>query len=170
MRADVESTREYAAIRRWYAGRTATRSGVPLIRHIDEGLTILERIDASLAAAQAFCVHPLVQADAELVIHAPRIADATADPYIALLATEYRHIANAALSSRALASASDIALSPLADVNAMLVADKIQNRKDFLRYHSEGHLRRAELARYFELWLERLGIDDARYAALADGL
>ena len=167
MRGEVKSSREYAAIQRWYAGRAAGRSGVPLMRHIDDGLRILEQIDASLAAGRAFCLHPLLQAEADLIVHAPRIADATDDPYLVVLAVEYRHIANAALSSRTLTDAADIALSPLADVNAMLVADKVQNRKDFQRHHEQHHPRRAELARYFELWLERLGIDEARYAQLA---
>jgi hypothetical protein len=52
MRTEVESTREYAAIRRWYADRTAARSGIPLVRHIDEGLLILERIEASLGCGR----------------------------------------------------------------------------------------------------------------------
>jgi hypothetical protein len=163
-------TREYLSIQRWYGDRTAARSGQPLLHHIDEGLQILARLGASDAAARAFCIHPLVQADADLAANAARIAEATTDPYIALLAIEYRHVANAALSSRPLASSADIALSPLADVNAMLVADKVQNRKDFLRHHRDTHPRRLELARYFDHWLARLAIDDARYAELVAGL
>ena len=65
-----------------------------------------------------------------------------------------------------LAGAADIALSPLADVNAMLVADKVQNRKDFIAHHRATHPRSAELDCYFALWLERLGVTEARYAEL----
>jgi len=77
MRPPIGSSREYIAIQRWYGERTAARSGVPLIRHIDEALVILARIDASDAAARAFCVHPLVQADSDLASNAARIAEAT---------------------------------------------------------------------------------------------
>jgi hypothetical protein len=170
VRTPITSTREYAAIQRWYGERTAVRSGIPLIQHVDEGLVILTRIGASDAAARAFCVHPLVQADADLAANAARIGEATEEPYIAMLAIEYRHVANAALSSRALVSPDEISLSPLADVNAMLAADKVQNRKDFLRYHRDTHPRRVELARYFELWLVKLAIDETRYGELAAGL
>ncbi|MCX5742316.1 MAG: hypothetical protein NT062_07455 [Proteobacteria bacterium] len=74
------------------------------------------------------------------------------------LVLEYRNIANAALSTRTYASAHDIVLSPLADVTEMLVADKMQNWQDFVRYHRATHPRSAELERYFRLWHERLGI------------
>lgn len=86
--------------------------------------------------------------------------------YVIALALEYRNVANAALSTRVIASASEIALSPLDEVNAMLVADKVQNRADFLAHHAAVHPRARELARYFELWLERLGIDETRYQSL----
>ncbi len=159
------TTREYALIAAHYGDRTAARSGVPLMRHVDHGIAILDAIGASNAARRAFCIHPLVQADADLVVHAHTIATEL-DTYVVMLAIEYRHVANAALSTRVLASATDIALSPLAEVNAMLVADKVQNRADFLRHHAPTHPRAAELARYFALWLERLGISEARYAEL----
>ena len=169
----MEDTREYAAIAAHYASRVARRSGVPLIRHIDEGLAILRALDATEHAARAFCLHPLVQADADLAANAHLLAAGalTDDPYVLALVFEYRHIANATLSSRLsdgrpLASAGDIPLSPLADVNTMLIADKVQNRKDFIAHHRETHPRAAELDRYFALWLERLGVTEARYAAL----
>ena len=43
----------------------------------------------------------------------------------------------------------------------MLRADKLQNQKDFLAYHAKSHPRRDVLARYFELWLQRLGVTPA---------
>lgn len=163
----MQSTREYRAIAAHYGTRTAKRSGVPLIRHIDHGLAILRHLAASERARRAFCLHPLVQADADLAASFPRLAELTDDLQVLALALEYRHIANATLSTRAIANAADIPLSPLADVNAMLVADKVQNRADFLRHHRDTHPRAAELDRYFRLWLERLGVGEDRYAELA---
>ena len=159
---------EYRRIAEHYGTRTARRSGVPLMHHIDKGLAILGAIGATEAAMRAFCLHPLVQSDADLAAQYPRIGELTADPHVIVLALEYRHIANATLSTRVISSASEIPLSPLAEVNQMLVADKIQNRSDFLVHHAASHPRARELARYFELWLERLGVDEQRYRELVD--
>jgi hypothetical protein len=162
----IRDTREYRAIAAHYGTRTARRSGVPLMQHIDEGLAILARISATDAAQRAFCLHPLVQEDGDLAASYPHITALTADLHVVVLALEYRNIANRTLSTRPITSAADIPLSPLPEVNAMLVADKVQNRADFLQYHRATHPRATELDRYFVLWLERLGIDEARYAEL----
>ena len=45
----------------------------------------------------------------------------------------------------------------------MLIADKIQNRKDFELYHKETHPRSAELDKYFRNWLQKLNIDESFY-------
>ncbi len=138
-----------------------------LIAHIDEGLAILERLGASSLAMRAFCLHPLVQGDAELATHGDQLAALSTDVTVVALAFEYRNIANATLSTRSIATAADIPLSPLAEVNAMLVADKVQNRKDFIACHRGTHPRSDALDRYFALWLERLGISEERYRELA---
>jgi (p)ppGpp synthase/HD superfamily hydrolase len=156
---------EYSAIARHYGDRTARRSGVPLIRHIDHGLAILAALGSTDRAMRAFCIHPLVQDDETL--GAAVLTELTSDVHVMALAIEYRSVANAALSTRPLASAADIRLSPLAEVNDMLIADKVQNRADFLRHHAATHPRSTELDRYFRLWLERLGIDESWYATLA---
>jgi hypothetical protein len=163
----IKSSREYAAIAREYGERRARRSRVPLIQHIDDGLTILDAIGASDAAQRAFCLHPLLQDDAANAANIGRTSELTDDAHVLALTLEYRRVANAALSSRELARGGDIELSPMAEVNDMLVADKVQNRRDFLRHHLGSHPRSAILDRYFELWLERLGVSAARYAELA---
>ena len=40
----MQDSREYRAIAAHYGSRTAKRSGVPLIRHIDQGLAILRHM------------------------------------------------------------------------------------------------------------------------------
>lgn len=45
----------------------------------------------------------------------------------------------------------------------MLIADKVQNRNDFLNHHRVTHPRSGELDRYFDLWLERLGVTEAQF-------
>jgi hypothetical protein len=164
--ARITEAREYVAIERAYGTRTAQRSGVPLMRHIDEGLAVLARIGASEAAMRAFCIHPLVQADGDLARNIDELPAIASDPRVVALALEYRNIANATLSHRAIDGAADIPLSPLPEVNAMLIADKVQNRKDFILHHRGTHPRSDALDRYFKLWLERLGVSEARFAEL----
>jgi GNAT superfamily N-acetyltransferase len=158
--------KEYRAVSAFYGSRRAVRSGVPYMHHIDEGLAVLERIGATERAARAFCLHPLVQRDEDLAASWAGLDAATDDPRVLALALEYRAVANATLSHRAIGSVDEIALSPLAEVTQMLVADKVQNRKDFLLHHHGTHPRSEALARYFTLWLERLGISEARFAEL----
>jgi hypothetical protein len=163
--------KEHAAIATHYGDRRAQRSGVPLIRHIDEGLWILRELGASERAQRAYCLHPLLQGDDELRASYERLAELTEDPRVLVLALEYRRAANAALSTREdLDGPESIALSPLEEVNDMLRADKVQNRKDFLRHHLGSHPRSDALDRYFKLWLERLGISEERFNALRGGL
>lgn len=166
----IEATREYRAVALHYEERTARRSGERLLKHIDDGLRILVAIGASRRAMRAYCLHPLVQADADLASHYERLADYTDDVQVAALALEYRNIANATLSTRPIASPDEIPLSPLREVSDMLIADKVQNRADFVRHHLGIHPRSEELDRYFRMWLERLGVDEARYLELTSML
>jgi hypothetical protein len=79
---------------------------------------------------------------------------------------EYRRVANNYLSKRMINSIDEIELSPLKDVNDMLIADKVQNRKDFELYHLDTHERSDVLDQYFKNWLIRLGITEERYQEL----
>ena len=76
-------------------------AALPLIAHIDEGLIVLQRLGASLAAMRAFCIHPLLQADQDL--HASLRPDSillqsSPEPVVLILALEYRASANAYLA------------------------------------------------------------------------
>jgi hypothetical protein len=155
---------EYDAVKRFYGKRRAQRSGVLLMNHIDEGLVVLDEINASRLAKRAFCLHPLVQADGDLVKTFDSNSDLSGlDPRAVLLAMEYRWVANNYLSDQPSRPPQEIQLSPLKDVNDMLIADKIQNYKDFLIYHLDSHPRSTRLDQYFRQWLERLGISKERF-------
>ncbi len=147
---------EYELIQTYYGFQTAERSQVPLINHIDEGLQILEMINASRAAKRAYCLHPMVQEDDALEKNWLLLSDI--ESQIMLFAIEYRNIANQYLSIREIGSLHEIRLSPLVTVNHMLVADKVQNYKDFRLYHYGKHERSEELNQYFHNWFIRLNL------------
>ena len=152
-------TTELEFIVKFYGERTAKRSGVPLINHIHEGLAVLNHIKASDLAKRAYCLHPLIQADNDLISNVQLME--LFDGRVVALAMEYRRVANAYLSFRQIKSINEIELSPLKDVNDMLIADKVQNRKDFNLYHLGKHERSEALDQYFKNWFQRLGIDES---------
>lgn len=155
----IHDTEEYKMIEQHYGDRRARRSGMLMMNHIDEGLTIMNRCGASRVAQQAYAIHPLIQDDGDLYDNIQNVA-ARAHPMAVAYALEYRNIANAYLSHK---TVDVIALSPLPAVNAMLVADKVQNRKDFELYHKDTHARSSVLDAYFKRWLERLGVSEEAY-------
>lgn len=166
-------------IKTFYGNRTAERSGVPLINRITEGLIILEHERATSAALVAFMLHPMVQLDEDLKENHLLMADMTG--YEAALLMEYRSVANASLSDIAfkkphgspyedvydLVLLRPIRISPMAEVNKMLVADKVQNRKDFELYHKSTHPRSDELTYYFDQWLRALDLNESDYQTYA---
>lgn len=167
--APLTASVEYLAIEEEYDRRTAKRSAVPLMHHIDEGLAVLKWRGSSEAAQRAFCLHPLLQEDAALAANLERVRALTT-PHVLALALEYRRVANAALSMRPMESAAEIELSPMPEVNEMLVADKVQNRKDFVLHHLGRHARSEALDLYFRRWLERLEVGEARFIELFEQL
>lgn len=152
-------SREWNLILEHYGEGRAKRSQVPFINHITEGLAILRFIGASNPAKAAFCIHPILQADADLVENFDK-ARSLISGDVLMLAMEYRSVANEYLSQRTVYSLDEIRLSPLKDVNDMLIADKVQNYKDFLLYHHGTHPRSKELHEYFKNWLDRLDCRD----------
>jgi hypothetical protein len=164
---------EYRAIENQYGGRKARRSGAYLMNHIDEGLFVLRRrLGASEAACRAWCMHPIVQGDADLA-QALRVGTlAGIATEVVILAMEYRNIANRFLSPMeehpGYVDPRRIMLSPLREVNQMLIADKVQNYKDFILHHRATHPRADWLDRYFRAWLEALAVDPAEVGLLTD--
>lgn len=163
--AVFSETVEYKAIQAFYNDQKANRSQCYLMNHIDEALFIMTALNASDVAKRAFCLHPLVQNDQDLAHNWDALKN-TIDPEILALAMEYRNIANSYLSHRKIKTIKDIALSPIADVNAMLIGDKVQNYKDFLIYHYGTHDRSNELDKYFKNWLKKLDISQEKFEQL----
>lgn len=158
------------AIERYYGDQRAERTGIPYIQHIYEGLIILDLIGASEAAKQAYCLHPIYQLKKN-VIEIPIVGQkgylfsATAVMY----AKEYARVANNYLCKKHYKSEDDeVALSTMHEVNHMLIADKVQNRKDFEVYYEsqedkETFDRSENLSQYFKNWLKALDVSEEKY-------
>ena len=167
---------EYQAIRAHYADRVAKVSGVPLMQQVEEGLVILSELDASEDAMRAFCLRPLFQTDEDLVRHGQDFMDAVdASPVVILLVMEYRSRANAWLSDRVRRTSADLqrvvsdglpSAGPLEGVQHMLIADKVQGRKEFIRHQRGRHVRSEELDLYFNQWLDALDVGQDEYEEL----
>ena len=155
----VKTSLAYKDIKKFYGKRTAKRSGVPLINHIDEGLIILKQLHARESTMEAFCIHPLCQADEDII----NFREMRYDNCAIFYAMEYRNIANKYLAH---CDTNNIKLSPLTEVNLMLIADKVQNKKDFMLYHYGKHENSDRLLEYFNQWLYALGVTEERYQEL----
>jgi hypothetical protein len=131
------------------------------MNHIDEGIKILNDIGASEWAKKAYAIHPIFQSDDAL--SEPNLNLVNLNPLSIINVMEYRSVANEYLSNRKISSIDEIRLSPLKDVNDMLIADKIQNYKDFELYHKQTHEKSKELDEYFNNWLKKLKIPIERY-------
>lgn len=163
----VKGSLEYNDILAYYNTRTARRSGVALMNHIDEGLIVLNSLGSAEDTMLAFCIHPLFQNDEDLKRSVQRGIHYDYRPNVILLVMEYRNQANQWLSEK-VGSKTAPASGPLAPVRDMLIADKVQNYKDFLLYHKLTHPRSMELTLYFQQWLEYLGITNKRFKELCD--
>lgn len=141
-----------------YKDRRAKRSGVLLMNHIYEGVIIMRELFASEHAIHAYIIHPLLQDDEPLKKHF-HICAHYLEPEVIGLAMEYRRTANACLAHHVFI---EPAKSPLGEVNQMLIADKVQNYKDFLAYHDgKNHCRVSDITMhfYFNAWFKELSCD-----------
>lgn len=153
-------TKEYKLVESFYSDGQAQRTKIWFMNHIDEGMIILDQLKKTDASKAGFCLHPLTQDDQNLEKTFTMLTD-TVKSYHLGISLEYRNIANAYLSKRDIASIDEIHLSPLGEVNDMLIADKIQNYKDFLLYHKDTHPRSKELNHYFNNWIDKLNCREA---------
>lgn len=158
---------EYKYIENYYKNNITNRSKQYLMNHIDEGIAILNSINATENSIKAFMLHPMIQNDDALYNNLDFLVSSKLNRYVMSYALEYRNIANSYLSPMELHPGykdfNKIKLSPLKNVNDMLIADKIQNRKDFEIYHIKTHDKSAWLQVYFKQWLNRLNIKEECY-------
>lgn len=156
----------YATIKEWYGDKKAKRSQLPLMNHIEEGISILRYLGANEDTVQAFCIHPMIQSDADLAANYKKMS-CIRSIWI-LLAMEYRDVANEYLSMRNIEHVSEIRLSTLPEVNQMLIADKIQNYKDFSIYHKDSHPKSKVLEKYFQNWFDRLELKPSKVKEMVE--
>lgn len=174
---------EYQAIYGYYKGKFARKSGLPYIRHIDQGISIMEMADEYLpeykncqlwTASAAFCIHPLMQEDPDLlnILQGSNINHF--DAKAVAFAIEYRAIANHYLP-KYMNNGRTPYLSVIPEVNLMLIADKIQNRYDYDFYSRKIILQEnPQLAEnldvYFLNWITLLGITPSIYNSIINRL
>jgi len=152
----------YRLIEAFYGTKKANRSQVPLINHINEGLTILRSLGAGQVVLDAYCLHPMLQADQDFVLNKSLdFGDVKTESII--LAMEYRRVANSYLSKDKL---EDFVGFSCGEVKLMLIADKVQNYKDFMAYHYGTHENSDRLYEYFHDWFKLLDIKYEYFEAL----
>lgn len=171
----IDFLTSYQAIRQFYGDKRAERSNVPLMNHIDEGIEILDYLNASDAAKAAFCLHPIFQDDSAWPDALDNEIIRRVDPKVIILVMEYRKTANAYLCRPftdwyTLKELEDHCPLVLDEVRDMLIADKIQNRKDFEIHHLGTHNRSIELYNYFKRWLRYLEVSEEQYLEITKSI
>lgn len=169
-----QTTPEFEIVRRFYYGLSAKRTGLPYIRHIEQGCQILVQMRASEHAIRGFCLHPIVQDDNDLLSFRfeTRTAETMIRPFSWMLAMEYRKLANSYLSKHYAAGDERwryVELSPLEDVNNMLIADKVQNRHDYELFIRGKFDSKAD-NNYYKWWLRKLNVSEMKYRDLTKHL
>lgn len=166
----VENEPFYQIIQKKYQGKVARRSGVSYMNHIKEGVVILDFLYGyEQQVIEAYCLHPIFQSDKSLseILNEDDLSLISRRALV--LAMEYRRIANAYTIKNKVRKIESIDIGLLPQVHQMLVADKIQNKKDFMKYIFRKHERPSyqrvseRTVQYFDSWLARLNVDEATY-------
>tara|TARA_R110000851_G_scaffold50092_1_gene119996 strand:- start:2503 stop:2988 length:486 start_codon:yes stop_codon:yes gene_type:complete len=152
----------YQLIAEYYGNKTTKRSGITLINHIDEGRIILDHLNTSDIVKDAYYLHPLLQSDEYFIVNKEMSFDGVNTQSI-ILTCEYRRVANSYLSF--MNKKEFVGLTCL-EIKKMLIADKIQNYKDFMLYHYPTHEKSDRLYEYFHDWFEILKINNKELVEL----
>lgn len=158
---NIYHSESYQIVSKYYGSQKTERTGVYYMNHIDEGLALMKYLNTSKEAEEAYCLHPLFQGNLDLLntLESDNLYKIT-NPRVLVYVMEYRSFANAYLSTRTITNIDEIKLSPIAEVNIMLKADKIQNYKDFMKYHKDSHEKAEIINQYFNNWFEALNLVD----------
>jgi hypothetical protein len=171
-KSQIITYRSYEVISKFYKGK-ATSKGIPYINHIDEGVSHLINLAVPDDVVEAFILHPFVQCvnligtygetlltEKELEKH---INIFELKPEIAYELLLYRKFANSYLCRPdtddlefAKCYGKVMTLVNHQSTVRMLIADKLQNYKDFWLYRKDNHKRSVHLVNYFETWLSIL--------------
>ena len=164
----MKDSNEYFYISKVYGNKKAKRSNLPLMNHIDEGLDILDILNASDESKRAFCIHSIFQFENLIEYRNDYLKMTTDEDFVIVgLARKYSVLANRFLCKpetdnwdkpeivKQLISANGGYIIS-ADISKMLLADKTQNYKDFMLHHYGVHERSHELFNYFNLWIDVL--------------
>ena len=156
-------------IKEFYGDQRAERSGVLWMEHIYEGIAIMEELGSSEYAKAAYAVHPIFQTPEGLKDRLELLDFEKYDTQVVFLAMEYRNKANAYLCRPKTDNykIEDLPVLVLSETRDMLIADKVQNYKDFLKFHLGTHKRSQFLNNYFLLWLKHLGISKQEFQRLS---
>lgn len=156
----------FQQISRYYGATTTQRTKLPWINHIVEGVVLVQQLGGRIHAADAFCWHPLIQSDdtfLETLAEMQRYYNLNTSGEVLVNTLGYRDAANRWLRG-AVSKDNQPKKHPLNDVNIMLMADKIQNRKDFEANEKLFSVEDASsLHYYFDSWFTTLGITPEIY-------
>lgn len=164
-RRRIETTKEWDITRNLLSGQKSRRTNVSYFDHVEEGVKILQELNVPLVIQQAFVIHPLLQGDDALAENLPHVV--YFDPLALVLCMEYRRVANLGTRKNLRDNGWNITLSPMAEVNLMLVADKIQNRKLYETKFPKTDPEYEEIGHYFRVWMDALLIPEYDYQILA---
>lgn len=158
-----QNSAEYQAIQSIYGDqKTLQGNGVPFMNHINEGLHILHRIKASDNAQRAYCLHPIMQVNglADEFLSSSYLKEV--DPRALVTAGMFANTVNAFplgqfISGNLVGNVEEAAgLIKRNDVMDMILAEMVQNYKDFLNHEGQTDPDRAEINEYFLTWLRFL--------------
>lgn len=159
-------TPEYMLISAYYGNKCTERSHIPLMNHIREGIKLLIAWDRPENEQRAFAIHPIIQNTGSLMVRTSLPSDSRPIHHDVFdLAKEYATKANSYLCRKETDGLTmeddETELMELLGVMSpgcawMLLADKVQNQKDFRTYHWFSHPRATQLERYFNLWIRTL--------------
>lgn len=150
----IADSAEYELIVEFYGDRRAKRSGQLYMKHIDDGIEMLDKANADEDTMRAFAIHPIVQDLNSRRAYAVLLNELK--PTVLFLATEYASVANEYLSKHCSGGPDDfVPTSPVRQVNLMLLVDKMQNAQDLLA-HNPDHPKFDLLVQYFTNWISAL--------------